>query len=146
LNSEFIVADTSVLLKWFLHSDEPYREQALLLFGRFKSGDLRILLPELALYELGNRLLRLPSSGLELFLHALELLTDIVPFEAGEMKGLAESIARLHARGLKKITFYDGAYIYVALLTECPLLTADVLQAKAGQLLNVSAVLLKDYQ
>ena len=47
---------------------------------------------------------------------------------------------------LKRITFYDGAYICLARLIESPLLTADRLQAMAGKLLGIRTIPLKDYQ
>jgi predicted nucleic acid-binding protein len=145
LNADFIIADASVLLKWYLHHNEPYRAQALLLFDRFRSGEVRILLPELALYELGNRLIRLSGSGWQLFADAADLLTDVVLFEPGDLKLIARFAASLHKRGLKKITMYDCAYIHLAKATDSPLLTADCLQAAAARSLMTQSILIEDY-
>ena len=41
-----ISVDASVLLKWYLSEDEPFRDRALLLFERFWAGQVRIFLPE----------------------------------------------------------------------------------------------------
>jgi predicted nucleic acid-binding protein len=141
-----MVADASVLLKWYLDENEPYRNQALLLFDRFRSGKVRILLPELALYELGNRLIRLSESGLQLFADVVALLTDVVPFQPGDLKLIAKSVASLHRRGLRKITMYDCAYIHLARLADSPLITADRLQAAGAKLLGIAGILINDYR
>jgi len=69
----------------------------------------------------------------------------IVPLKTDGMKGLAESVAKLRARGRKKVTSYDTAYISVAQLADCPLLTADSVQATAAKTLDVRTVLLNYY-
>lgn len=146
MSAEFVVADASVLLKWYLDENEPYRNQALLLFDRFRSGKVRILLPELALYELGNRLIRLSESGLKLFADIVDVLTDVVLFEPGDLKLIAQSVASLHRRGLKKFTMYDCAYVYVARLADSPLITADRLQAAGAKSLGITGILINDYR
>ena len=145
MSAEFVVADASVLLKWYLGDNEPGRIQALLLLDRFRSGKVRILLPEPALYELGNRLIRLPESGLQLFADLVELLTDVVLFEPGDLNLMAQCALRLHRGGLKTITMYDCAYIHLARMTGTPLITADHLQAGAAKSLRVAAILINDY-
>lgn len=146
MSAFFVVADASVLLKWYLHEGEPYRNRAMLLFDRFRAGQVRILIPELAWYELGNRLIRLPGSGLQLFADALDLLTDVVPFERGDLKYIAQAAAGLQQSGLNQITIYDCAYIHAARLTGSPLITADRLQAAAAQALGIAQVLIQDYR
>ncbi len=140
-----MVADASVLLKWYLHENERYRTQALLLFDRFRSGRLRILLPELALYELGNRLIRLSEPGAQLFADAADLLTDIVPFGPDDLKLMAQSAVTLRRRGLEKITMCDCAYLHLAGYTGSPLITADGLQSAAAKLLCIPVTLIADY-
>ena len=146
MNCDFVVADASVLLKWYLHEDEPCRLQAMLLHNRFVRGEVRIVLPEVAIYELGNRLVRVPEYGVGLFADAVELLTDIFPLEPGELKDLAACIVELHGRGLKSVTVYDGAYLYIARLIDSPLITADALQADAARSSGIQAILLRDYR
>ena len=146
MSAVFVVADASALLKWYLSEDEPYRDQALLLLDRFRSGNIRILLPELALYELGNRLIRLSESGLQLFADVVDLLTDVVPFEPGDLKLIARSAVRLRGCGLKKITMYDCAYLHLARLADSPLITADRLQADAAKSMGIAGVLIADYR
>jgi len=143
---DYVVADASVLLKWYLHDNEPSHHQAMLLYDRFVMGELRIVLPEVAVYELGNRLVRVPGYGLALFADALELLTDIFPLAPGELRDLAARVAELHSRGFKKVTVYDGAYLHIAGLIDSPLITADALQANAGRSLGMQIILLEDYR
>jgi predicted nucleic acid-binding protein len=145
LISQFVVADASVILKWYLQDREPHRAQALLLYDRFRAGNVRILLPELAMYELGNRLIRLSESGLQLFGDVVDLLTDIVPFESGDWKLTAACAESLQDSGLKKITMYDCAYIHLARVTDCPLLTADRLQAAGANTVKAEGILIEDY-
>lgn len=146
MNTSFVVADTSVLLKWYLSENEPYREQALLLFDRFSHGEVRILLPDLALYELGNRLVRMGKLGRELFDDALTLLTDVTPLTRAELQDLIAWVERLQKRGLSKLTIYDGAYVQLARAAEYPLVTADEIQGLASQELGVSTLLIRDYR
>jgi predicted nucleic acid-binding protein len=118
----------------------------MLLYERFVSGEVKIVLPEVAVYELGNRLVRVPRYGLDLFAEAVELLTDIFPLEPDELKDLAACVEGLHSRGLKSVTVYDVAYLHVARMIDSPLITADVLQAEAACSLGVQATLVKDYR
>ena len=48
------VLDTSVVLKWYLHKDEPERARALALRQTYLDGWLRLLAPDLLLYEVAN--------------------------------------------------------------------------------------------
>ncbi len=146
MSAECAVVDASVLLKWYLHEDEPHRDRALLLFDRFRSGGVRILVPELALYELGNRLTRLSKSGLQLFADLVEMLTDVVPLAPDDLKSAAHSVVNLRDRGLKKITIYDCIYIQAARMTATPLITADRLQAAAAESLGVTVIRINDYR
>ncbi len=141
-----MVTDPSVLLKWYLSEDEPYRTHALLLFNRFRTGKVRILLPELALYELGNRLIRLSKSGAQLFADVVDLLTDIVFLGPGDLKRIAKSAVSLRDLGLHKITLYDCAYLHLARLAGSPLITADRLQAAGAKLLGIPVTFIGDYQ
>ena len=117
----------------------------MLLYERFTRGEVLLFLPDVALYELGNRLLRLPNSGLEMFKDALDLLGETVSLGHDEMEKIAERVSGLHRRGLRNATFYDVAYIQVAHMGGIPLMTADMLQAEAAHSLGVETVLLKDY-
>ncbi len=146
MKCDFVVADVSVLLKWYLREDEPCRQQAILLHDRFVGGEVRIVLPEVAIYELGNRLVRVPQYGLDLFTDAVELLTDIFTLRPCELRDLATCVVELHRRGLKDVTVYDGAYLHIARLAESPLITADALQAEAGRYIGIQVILLKNYR
>lgn len=141
----FVVADASVLLKWYLSDDEPYRRQALLLLHRFSRGEVRILLPDLAFYELGNRFLRMGSIGQSLFDDALALFTDVVSLSRSELRELFRWMSKEQGKDLKRLTIYDGAYIEMARTVECPLITADRIQARGADLAGIEVVLLNDY-
>ena len=145
VNSALLVVDASVLLKWYLSDDEPYRKQAFLLFDRFARGEVRIVLPDLALYELGNRFLRMGLLGRRLFDDALTLFTDVSPLSRQELRALFDWVAHEQERSLRRLTIYDGVYIQLARVMKCRLITADAVQARGANAAGVDVLLLKDY-
>ncbi|MBI4470207.1 MAG: type II toxin-antitoxin system VapC family toxin [Acidobacteria bacterium] len=139
------MADPSVILKWYLPADEPYQHQALLLLNRFVGGDVRILLPDLALYEIGNRLARIGTIGKDLFNDVLNLFTDVWSLGRDEHRHVFRTVLEQHKRGLTKLTIYDGTYVHLAGWMNCPLITADRIQGEAGKAEGVKVVMIQDY-
>ncbi len=129
---EFL-ADASVLLKWYLSEDEPHLEQALELRRQFVGATVRLEIPELALVELANRLCREKSNGEALFLGALELFQNPLPFSA-ETLAVAFHLARQErSRGHKQVTVHDAVYIAAALEHSLTLVTSDAVQYQAAR-------------
>ena len=54
MEREVLISDASVIIKWF--TDEEGRKEALILRERFRKGEIEIVVPDLALYEISNAL------------------------------------------------------------------------------------------
>jgi len=115
------VPDASVILKWVLDAeDEPGHAAANLLLGRWQQGELGLAVPTLWVYEVGNVLcLKRPADAAE----ALTALCDLGLSELPLSPGLIQRAVALSAG--HGITFYDAAYLAVAMEREPILLTAD---------------------
>ena len=145
MNTDQVVVDTSVLLKWFLPGDEEYQAQALKLRERFFNGELKVFLPEYAAYELGNRLSRLPKVHSAYFLDVLELSGQLLPLSRSQLARTFDLASHQQRGSAKGPTFYDACFIVVAQDQQCPLVTADALQAHAATRSGVKVIELKNY-
>ena len=116
-----VVPDASVLLKWVLPGDdEPGAGSAMELLDEARAGAIKLVVPQLWLYEVGNTLVRrFPCQ-------ANELLACLVDFQLTE--------AQVDARWRNQtvylavsygVTFYDAAYHAVALIRGGIFVTAD---------------------
>jgi predicted nucleic acid-binding protein len=118
-----IVADTSVLIKWFKTANEDLLKEARALLTEVEGRPLEVHVPALLLYEVGNVLLlktRLGATGLDDALDHLETLPFVV---APPAIPLLKRAARL-GRELG-LTFYDASFIALAVELDCPYITSD---------------------
>ena len=118
-----LLLDTSVLITWFHSDGEQHVEEARVLRSAHVRGDLRVHVLDLAVYELGNVLLRaLRWSAADVADQIDDLLVVCGPplvltsAWAREAAGLAE---RQH------LTFYDAAWAAAARSLAIPLVSAD---------------------
>jgi predicted nucleic acid-binding protein len=116
-----LVTDASVILKWVLDSDdEPGREDAVAILESFVDGNLRLAVPSLWVYEVGNILSRKrPATARDTMTALLDLGLEEVPLGsvlAGRTLELALD---------KGITFYDASYVAVAENRDAGFVTAD---------------------
>ena len=125
------IFDTSVIIKWFHRKHEDDVDKALLLRQAFLEGALKVIVPDLLVYELGN-FLRF-KSGLETVdaLAAIRALwalgIDIHPIDSI----LSEQIVTLAFK--HGITAYDAAFVALSQSLSFPLVTADrMLHEKLG--------------
>lgn len=122
-NSNLIVLDTSVALKWFLKKNESYREHALQILDDMMRGPREVIIPDLLLYEIGNRLRTDAdvkfSQRAEHLLSLWDLPFLIVPIKKSLIL-LALEYADRH-----QITYYDALFVVTAFTTDCHLYTAD---------------------
>jgi predicted nucleic acid-binding protein len=121
LETQKIVADTSVVVKWFI--EEAYSSEAKQMRDAFLTGNALISVPSLFYYEVLNVLWH---SGLypeeELLLSARAL--SKYGFEVYEPRGTVyELSAKLSSK--HSISVYDAAYVALALHLEATLYTAD---------------------
>ena len=116
-----IVPDASVLLKWVLPGpEEADTEAALALRLAAVQEDIRLIVPPLWLFEVGNTLARkFPKQ-------APALIDSILSFglETVEMDSvwLEKTLALTSEFG---VTFYDAAYHALAIVTHGTFITAD---------------------
>lgn len=115
------VLDASVLLKWFV--DEPGSDAALDLKRRYLDGEVAIVIPDLALYEIPNvlRFKRgVPEAEVKAVIRAFWMLgLEIVAPTESLME---EAIHCSFAVGL---SLYDCAYIALTKELGATLITAD---------------------
>jgi len=122
------VPDASVILKWVLSSPaEPERDRALHLRDQWLAGRVRLVVPGLWSYEVGNTVgRREPRLAAELMATLLALEMEELPVVAWYRRALG--LVRRHA-----VSFYDASYHAVALEVGGALVTADAAYVrKAG--------------
>ncbi|MEA3412541.1 MAG: type II toxin-antitoxin system VapC family toxin [Pseudomonadota bacterium] len=116
-----VVPDASVILKWLLPSDdEPSADKALLLRDAIMDEQVRVVVPTLWLFEVGNTVTRrFPN-------HATAWLRALMRFELEESspspRWLATTIELTRHYG---VTFYDAAYHATAIVHDGLFITAD---------------------
>jgi len=118
---KLIVPDASVLLKWVLPEErEPHVMQAIAIRDAFVGGRVRLLVPPLWFYEVGNVLVsHYPDS-------AAERLAALAAFHLPEARPTAawrERTIKLAAE--HKVTFYDASYHALAVESDGIFVTAD---------------------
>ena len=116
-----VVPDASVILKWVLPpADETDVETALALRDSIASGDIRALVPDLWVYEVGNTLARrFPD-------RAARLLDALFRFDLTTAQRSRRWLS--HALELTRrygVTFCDAAYHAHAIVEQGVFITAD---------------------
>jgi predicted nucleic acid-binding protein len=118
-----LLLDTSVLITWFHSAGEQHVEEARALRSAHVSGSLRVHILDLAVYELGNVLLRaLRWSAADVADQIDDLLVICGPplILTSAWAREAASVAERH-----RLTFYDAAWAAAARSLDVPLVTAD---------------------
>lgn len=118
---KLVVPDASVLLKWVLPEErEPHAAQAIAIRDAFIAGRIRLLVPPLWFYEVGNVLVtHYPDSSTE----RLAALAAFRLPEARPTSAWREQIIKLAAE--RKLTFYDASYHALAVVQDGIFVTAD---------------------
>ena len=121
--ADALVVDTSVLVKWIRSDDEELLAEAHALLRRVEGAGTSVYAPTLQAYELGNILTR--ESEL-----APDRIADILDELVQSRLILAPPEPELLTRGVRlarqyDITFYDAAFVALAELLHCQLVTAD---------------------
>jgi len=125
-----LLIDTSVLVKWFHSQGESELAQARAIRSAVGGGEIRGLVIDLALYELGNVLLRsLGWNGSDV----AGQLEDLVTI-CGAPLAMAPTWLRRAAElgGLHGLTFYDAAWAAAAEGLSVSLVSADTQLQTAG--------------
>src|SRR5947199_4790019 len=113
------VVDASVAIKWFV--PEVHSEEAL----RLLSSGCELLAPDLLPAEFGNILWKKTRKGEIGAPKAVEILRALpeIPIHLSVASALLEPAYLLATKFAR--TVYDSLYLALALLEECPMVTAD---------------------
>lgn len=113
------VVDASVVIKWALPERHAAEARRLL------SSDEPFIAPALLPVELGNILWKKTRSGELTPRQATEALVQLSSSVRVEPETAAQLQAALHFAIRYDRTMYDSLYIVLALVEECPFVTAD---------------------
>ncbi|ADC66045.1 PilT protein domain protein [Ferroglobus placidus DSM 10642] len=118
---EKVVADASVIVKWFV--DEVYSKNARKLRDEYINGSVEIISPELMPYEVLNALKHKGLFNKEEIVTAARVIT-LYGFRLYPLTGkLAERTAEIAVEN--DLTIYDASYIALAEEQKAKLYTAD---------------------
>lgn len=122
--------DTSVLIKWFHGSGESELEAARTLRSAHQLGTLTAHILDLAVYEVGNvliRSLRWAASDVAAQLQDLMIILGPPLTMAPEWLADAAHLAESH-----ELTFYDASWAAAAAGLKIPLVSSDMQLVAAG--------------
>ncbi len=125
-----LLIDSSVALKWFHDEGEADVAEARALLRAHQQESVSVLLIDLAVYEIGNVLLRRLGWTAEAVDEQIgDLITISGPFLAWEVAWLptTTSLAEQH-----RLTFYDASWAAAAAILGIPLVSADRQLLDAG--------------
>lgn len=118
-----LLVDTSVVVKWFHENGESEVPEARALLQAHREGRERLLVLDLAAYELGNVLLRPLRLSANVVVEQLRLLLTLcgplVHMRPSWLDGAAQ-LGEQHG-----LTFYDASWAAAAQALQCPLVSAD---------------------
>ena len=121
MNAAEVVVDASIIVKWFV--EEEGSDKSLKLRDRYIEGEIRIIAPELMIFETLNALYykRLFSEEeLKQISEALEAYS----FTLYPLRGKYASKA-IEVAFKNDITIYDASYIALAIIRNTQMYTAD---------------------
>jgi predicted nucleic acid-binding protein len=120
-----LVPDASVILKWFL-TDEPYADVAIKLYHAYLRGEVNLVLPEYAIYEVSN-ILTLSRTGYShgRVKNAIDRLWRMkIPTIHFGIRNIYHALEMLYGYSLQD-NFYDVTYLVVAQKYRGKWVTAD---------------------
>jgi predicted nucleic acid-binding protein len=119
--TEDIVLDSSVIVKWYL--EEPDSDEAQEMLSQAIHGEINILIPDLAFYEVANALIssRLYSADqISRYLEALAVIGLVIAdFDLTYLHAAVETSIEC------KLAIYDSYFVALADLEGLRLVTAD---------------------
>ena len=116
-----VVADASIICKWFV--EEDYSREARLLRDAYASGLIDIVVPSLMYYEVLNALKYSGEFGEDELKEVAEVLEDCQLTEFSLKGEVALRAVEIAMR--KGLTMYDASYVALAYKLNTVLYTAD---------------------
>jgi len=118
-----VVVDTSVAVKWFSKEGEGLAPQALSLLRFCRDERIKLVVPDIIIYELANALKIGKSLPQQLVLQSIKDFMDFGP-------QIVSVDAYWVAQGLEfmfqaNLTVYDAVFVAVAEVFDIPLITED---------------------
>lgn len=139
--SKKTVVDTSIIIKWLNSDNEQNLDQSDKLLQKARDGDIELVAPELAKYEVGNVLLKgkkLTPNQARTSLGTVYTLP--ITYVADTLELATETYSLAHDLG---ITYYDASFMSLARQQDAVLVTENIKhQSKAK---NVKVMSIKDY-
>jgi len=133
-----LLVDTSVLVKWFHSESESDLAEARSLRQATQVGDVETRVLDLALYEMGNVLLRTLGWGAS---DVADQLEDLVVICGPPLAMAADWLRRAAELGHRhRLTFYDAAWAAAAEALGISLVSVDAQLLAAGLAESPAAV------
>lgn len=136
------VVDSSVIVKWLNQNLEKNIEQANKILSDVQNGQVNLITPELAKYEVGNVLLfskKLSKAQAKLTFDEFFKL----PLTFINISGILSTKAFELASDYR-ITFYDAVFLALADLQQTTLITENI--KHQGKTKNIQVIPLADYK
>jgi predicted nucleic acid-binding protein len=119
-DTEIIILDASVIVKWF--NKENYTQSAIILKEKYLKKEILIYEPSLIFYEVSNALRYNSEFGENDVIQAVQSLIDLQLKIVENDNWFSKSITLAYKYG---ITIYDAAYIALGIFLNAPIYTAD---------------------
>lgn len=135
-----IVVDSSVTVKWVNQIEERSLDQADKLLADAQAGSIRLIVPELSKYEIGNALLK-KRLDLPMAIESLSTVYQLPLTFVPESEELARQTYRIATNA--KITYYDASFIALARQENATLVTDNL--KHQGKTTEIKVRSLADY-
>ena len=135
------VVDSSVIIKWLNTDNEQSLEQSDKLLQKARNGEIELVAPELAKYEVGNVLLKgkqLTPAQAKISLGTVYTLPITYVADSQELSEETYSLA--HNLG---ITYYDASFMSLAKQHDAVLVTENIKHQAKSERIKVTSI--KDY-
>lgn len=140
MSKKRLVVDSSVIVKWINHQDEKLLDKADAILHQARKGNLELISPELAKYEVGSALL---YKGMELpaAIESLNLVYDLpiqfIPISVNQASETMEIAFRCH------MSYYDASFLSLAKQQQASVVTDNPKHQK--KFTDVKVIALADY-
>lgn len=119
----FMVPDASLVMKWYL--PEPMSDEAISWLKTAARQEIRLVAPDLLLYELGNALWKHVRAGVLGSDEAAFILEHVTHSPIQMVDAAVVAVDALRIAWLCHVTVYDASYVALASALNTQVVTAD---------------------